>query len=396
VLAGVVSVPGGFECDGRASAFFDETQVASAIEKLMNTGAQALAVVGTFAPLYPEHELAVRTIASKMCDLPVTLSHELGGIGFVERENAALVNATLASCVKNGFGRLQAIALAKGLTCPLFLTQNSGTLLSVDEALLYPIKTIAAGPSNSCVGAAKLSGLEDAVVIDVGGTSTDLGVVTAGFVKRSFSNANIGGIGLNFSMPDVLSVAIGGGSVISDSVGPRSLGARTLTESQAFGGEIASLTDVALKLGLHQIAGADASLVKLNAAVCESVVDSVQERVQSLIDRIKGPKTELPIVAVGGGAQLGILKNVLVPEHAGVANAYGAALAQKSATIDRTVSLTHREEVLSQLEAEVIDAAVCAGAQRENTKVVYKDVIPYSYIAGNQARVIMTAAGSLA
>lgn len=400
ILRGVVTVSGGFECDGRQSAVLDVNEVEAAIESLVSQGAKALAVVGAFSPLFPEQEHAVRDIANRICALPVTLSCELGGIGLIERENAALVNATLGSCVSNGFAKLQSIAREQGLACPLYLTQNNGTLLSVEEALKFPIKTIAAGPANSCVGAARLSGFSDAVVVDIGGTSTDVGVVTSGFVRRSFANANIGGIALNFAMPDVLSVGIGGGSMIHVAgacaqVGPQSLGAQTLTQSRAFGGDVTSLTDVAIGLGLVSIAGADRARVGLSPEVCERVIESIQARVQTLIDRMRGPRTELPVVAVGGGAQLGLLDSVVVPEYAGVANAYGAAQAEKSATIDVTVSLERREETMAQIEAEVIAAATKAGADPSRTRIVYKDVIPYSYISGNQARLIMTAAGPL-
>lgn len=397
ILRDVVTVQGGFECDGRPSAAFDEREVEAAIKVLVSKGAKALAVVGAFAPLYPEQERAARDVARRICDLPVTLSCELGGIGFIERENAAMVNATLGSCVNNGFAKLQSIARDQGLMCPLYLTQNNGTLLLVEEALRFPIKTIAAGPANSCVGAARLSGFSDAVVVDIGGTSSDVGVVNSGFVRRSFANANIGGIALNFAMPDVLSVGIGGGSIIQEdgAVGPQSIGARTLTESCAFGGSVPTLTDVAVALGRVQIVGADPDRVSLSPEICQRIVDKTQQRVWSLAERMRGPRIDLPVVAVGGGAQLGLLKGVIVPEFAGVANAYGAALAEKSVTLDVTVSLDRRDETLMRVEEEVIGLAVLSGANKALTRIVYKDVIPYHYMAGNRARLIMTAAGPL-
>lgn len=400
ILCGVETVSGGFECDGRASATLDRDEVEVAIRTLLSKGAQALAVVGAFAPLFPEQELATLAIAQRLCMLPVTLSYQLGGIGFIERENAAIVNATLGSAVNNGFSRLHEIARSFGLDCPLYLTQNNGTLLSVEEALRFPIKTIAAGPANSCVGAARLSGYDDAIVVDVGGTSTDVGVVSGGFVRRSFANANIGGIALNFAMPDVLSVGIGGGSLVrvengSVQVGPQSLGAQTLTQSRAFGGDQTTLTDVAIALGTADIAGADASRVELQRADCETIAQVTSERVRALVERMRGPRADMPVVAVGGGAQLGLLNDVTVPASAGVANAYGAALAQTSVTFDETLCLDDRAQTIARVEREVIAATIAKGAKAEQTRIVYKDVIPYSYVGGNRARLIITAAGPL-
>src|SRR5262249_5238584 len=143
----------------------------------------AVAVTEVFAPVNPAHEkmLAERLRSALGEDVPITLSHEIGSLGLLERENANVLNAALMKTAQMAFsGFAQAIA-NEGLRARLFLGQNDGTLMGLEYALRYPILTIASGPSNSLRGGAFLSNLKDGIVVDVGGTTTDVGVLVAGF-----------------------------------------------------------------------------------------------------------------------------------------------------------------------------------------------------------------------
>ncbi|MEZ4571318.1 MAG: hydantoinase/oxoprolinase family protein [Thermomicrobiales bacterium] len=94
----------------------------------------------------------------------------------------------------------------------MFFSQNDGTLMALEYATRYPILTVASGPANSIRGAAFLSRLEDAIVVDVGGTSTDIGILVKGFPRESSIAVDIGGVRTNFRMPDLISIALGGGT----------------------------------------------------------------------------------------------------------------------------------------------------------------------------------------
>src|SRR5256884_6508717 len=101
-----------------------------------------------------------------------------------------------------------------GIKAPLFLSQNDGTLMSVDYAERYPVATFASGPTNSMRGAAFLSGERDCAVVDVGGTTSDVGVLQHGFPREASVAIDIGGVRTNFRMPDVFSLGLGGGSIV--------------------------------------------------------------------------------------------------------------------------------------------------------------------------------------
>ena len=88
----------------------------------------------------------------------------------------------------------------------VYLSQNDGTLMSVDYAERYPVATFASGPTNSMRGAAFLSGLDDCAVVDIGGTTSDVGMLQHGFPREASVAVEIGGVRTNFRMPDVLLV----------------------------------------------------------------------------------------------------------------------------------------------------------------------------------------------
>jgi N-methylhydantoinase A/oxoprolinase/acetone carboxylase beta subunit len=128
----------------------------------------------------------------------------------------------------------------------LFVSQNDGTLISAAYAARYPVLTFGSGPTNSMRGAAFLTGMRDAIVMDVGGTTTDIGALVNGFPRESSLAVDIGGVRTNFRMPDILSIGLGGGTAEPATaprdalrIGPDSVGYRLLGESLSFGGSIA-------------------------------------------------------------------------------------------------------------------------------------------------------------
>ena len=124
-----------------------------------------------------------------------------------------------------------------GLTCPLYLTQNDGTLMTAAHAETFPIFSLTSGPTNSMRGASFLTGLADAIVVDIGGTTTDVGILVNGFPRARGEGAEIAGVRTNFRVPDVMSIGLGGGSLVRGAhkrvtIGPDSVGYR-LTPSCA-------------------------------------------------------------------------------------------------------------------------------------------------------------------
>jgi N-methylhydantoinase A/oxoprolinase/acetone carboxylase beta subunit len=243
-----------------------------------------------------------------------------------------------------------------------------------------------------------LSGLQDAIIVDIGGTSTDIGLIKRGLFRRSLNVSSIGGVKLNFPMPDVVSLAIGGGSLVAPSsgkVGPRSVGRDLVRHAQCFGGKDLTLTDLGVAIGHLKIG--EASLIEISpqeaSDLLQKVVQTIEEHV-ALLDR-----ENLPIVLVGGGAAIlpptMLSERYVVPENAHVANALGAALSKICGSIDTIVSLTDQETILRELKRQVIENTVAKGAAFETIVVSDVQIIPYHYVPNNMARVILTAHGSI-
>jgi N-methylhydantoinase A/oxoprolinase/acetone carboxylase beta subunit len=398
-------LPGGVEYDGRPISTFDEAAVRRAVRE-MRDGVEAFAVSSVFSPVRSDDERrAAEVIAEEIRDeVPVSISSEIGSIGLLERENATVLNAAVTAVARRVVGAFEGALVRLGIDAELFLSQNDGTLMSLDYALRYPILTIACGPTNSIRGAAFLSGMGDAIVVDVGGTSTDVGVLSSGFPRESAVAVEIGGVQTNFRMPDLFSLGLGGGSVVRFDgrvrIGPDSVGYAITREALCFGGTTLTMTDVAVASGAAQIG--DREWINAARELIEAALERSAGMFEEAVDRVKTSAEEVPVIAVGGGSilfpdELAGVSRVHKPEHFEVANAVGAAIAQVSGTVDRVFSLADRsrEDALGEARETAFEEAVRAGAHEDSLEVVEIEEVPLAYLPGNAVRIKVKAAGRL-
>lgn len=229
---------------------------------------------------------------------------------------------------------------ALGLKCPVFITQNDGTILSGERAAQLPIRTFSSGPTNSMRGAAFLVQHEidePMMVVDIGGTTTDVGLLLAnGFPRQQAAYSDLAGVRMNFPCPDVKSIGLGGGSIVRDggdlTVGPDSVGYRLTQEALVFGGRVLTATDCSVQADPSLEIG-DRSLVAgaLGGESLSKFTAVVRHKLERIIDTMKTSPADIPVLLVGGGAVIApdALKGaskVLKPRFAGVANAIGAAV----------------------------------------------------------------------
>ena len=207
-------VTGGYEYDGREIAPL--TRRVREVCRRMKGEVESVAVTAVFSPVSSAHEERVGEIVREELgdQIPISFSREIGSIGLLERENATVLNAALVKVAKLVAEGFEEALQERGIEATIFFGQNDGTLMGVDYALRYPIFTVACGPTNSIRGAAHLSGCLEGLVVDVGGTTTDVGVLVKGFPRESSIAVEIGGVRTNFRMPDLLSVGLGGGTIV--------------------------------------------------------------------------------------------------------------------------------------------------------------------------------------
>ncbi|MDE0669719.1 MAG: hydantoinase/oxoprolinase family protein [bacterium] len=410
VVGPIAIIEGGHEYDGREIAALDTEAVRRLAAEAVQTECRSVAVSGAFSPAASEHELRARDVLLEElgADFPVSLSHEIGSLGLLERENATILNAALLSVATSVISGFQEALAERRLDVDAYLTQNDGTLMMAAEAGRYPVLTLGSGPTNSMRGACALAGVDDAVVIDVGGTSADAGILVGGFPRQSSAAVEVGGVRTNFRMPDLISMGLGGGTVVREGseglrIGPDSVGYAVATEAICVDGDTLTLSDVSLAAGRLTGFGDPALVEGIDDGLVGSALSWVDEQISIMSDRMKSTRAALPLLAVGGGAHLvseaipGV-SEVIRPRHQSVANAYGAGIAEASGSVDRVYSYdsSSRDECLDDARARAVEAAVRAGADADRVRVSSVTEVPMTYVPGQGCRVMVKAAGPLA
>lgn len=399
----VYMVRGGHEYDGTPLVPLDHDAVRTFAARVRDDGVQAVAICSVFSPLTDACEATAAAIIRETApDVSVSLSHDLGRIGLLERENATLLNATLTPMARSTVRAFEEAVAEAGIDASLYLTQNDGTVMSALVGARSPVLSFASGPTNSMRGAAYLTGIQDAMVVDVGGTTTDIGHLRGGFPREANAAVEVGGVRTTFRMPDLLSLGLGGGSIIdraAGTVGPDSVGYRMTELALSFGGPTPTATDVAVSMGLVDLGAGDA--VDLSAAEGGALLSHMHAMVVEGVDRMKADATPLPLVAVGGAAflvptEMDGISEVVHAERADVANAVGAAIAQVSGEVDRIFQNLSREEALAQATVSARERAVAAGADADSLLRVEVDDIPVSYLPGDARRVRVRVVGNVA
>ncbi len=404
----IYMVGGGAFYTGKEYAPLDEDALRAVATDARDKGYAAVALSATFSPMRPDIERrAAALVQSIMPHARITLSSDVGGLGLIERENATVINASLGELAATVIRSLRRAFVDLGIHAPLYISQNDGTLISTEMAERFPIMTCSAGPTNSIRGAAFLTGLEEAIVADIGGTTTDIGFLQRGFPRETTAANTIGGVRTNFRMPDVLSVGIGGGSLVRMrdgrvTVGPQSVGYRLQSETLVCGGGTLTATDIAVRAGSASL-GDPARVAGLEPALVEAAVHAIHAGVEDAVDQIKTEPRPMPLVLVGGGAvlisrPLKGASEVLRPPHAEVANAIGAAIALVSGRVDKLYDFAAlgREAALDQAKAEARTAAVAAGARAAEVKVLDVVEMPMTHMQTGCVQVRVRAAGPLA
>ncbi len=320
------------------------------LSSLPEIGAEAIAVCLLFAFRDPGHERALAAeLRRRYPDAHVVASHEIAPeLREYERASTVAADAYLGPVTARYLRALGAACRDAGLPEPLVM-RSSGGVVSLDEAADHPALVLVSGPAGGAVGAARLSGGENAISFDMGGTSTDVCLIENGQATRS-SERSVGGLPVRLPMVDVHTVGAGGGSIVwrdlggALRVGPRSAGADPGPACYGRGGTEATVTDANLLLG--RLPSSLAGGIELDRDAAERALDGIDP--QAVIDVVNAEMLRalrvvsverghdaagFALVAFGGAGplhacalaeELGVSR-VLVPEHAGVLSALGLA-----------------------------------------------------------------------
>ncbi|XP_047130677.1 uncharacterized protein LOC100205321 [Hydra vulgaris] len=428
-----IYLSGGFNHNGSfESTKFDVDQVKKVMFELVKhyrnnkISVLNIAVTGVFASVNKEQELKVQRIASKIFNkekirFTISLSHKLGGLGLIERENATIINASLREYAFKTVKSFTKAFKELGFKNKFYFTTNDGTLASSDYIEKFPVFTFSSGPINSLRGAGFLVREKNYIVADIGGTTCDVGEIKNYCPTESKAFISIGGIRLNAKMINVKSIGLGGGSKIKFDnrfckIGPESVGYKLTTEDggQAFGGMYLTTTDVALKLG-YCITNCNFNYMKVDSIraseeECIQAKNEILVLIKKCVESVKTNSANVPLVLVGGGSCIVPIKElkkklkdvgiseVYLPHDFDVANAIGAAItkiSEKNSTIVDGGSIKIKSHIKKKLIFDAIEKAVKRGAIKEFTTVTELTESPMAYTNDGSLELFVKVVGSL-
>ncbi|OTA90438.1 hypothetical protein M434DRAFT_368801 [Hypoxylon sp. CO27-5] len=390
------SIPGGCNIDGTLIGPVDEATVREQASIIKSKGIKNVVVVGIGCVTdekYHQEDTVHDWLRAELGDgVNIVLSHNIARPGLLARENASILNASIMNFAQRTIRAFIGAIRRIGLNCPLYLTSNVGHLLPYSEAMRTPIRVFSSGATNSIRGAAFLakSSIPQAgsIVVDIGGTTSDVGyLLKNGYPRLAKSYTDLAGVKVNLEMPLVESIGLGGGSIIHVTpdghvtVGPDSVGHDLTTKALCFGGDIMTATDVAVATG----ADVGTSHVSLPEPIITKATARMKKMLEDCIDRVKLSPEPSTVILVGGGSilcpkELAGVSEVVVPEHAGVANAIGAAIAKVFGSAEMIVKGDGIQEGISQVKARAIQNAVAHGGFADSAVVLYEEVsgVPYT------------------
>jgi N-methylhydantoinase A/oxoprolinase/acetone carboxylase beta subunit len=343
VSAGNTIVGGGAEYDGTVIEPL-ESEAISRFAAAIAEAAEGIAVTSVFSPVAPDQELEAAEIIHRElgASVPVSLSHELGTVGLLERENATVLSATLLGVVERlleSFGQALEDHL---IDAELFLAQGDGTVMTPEHALRFPVYMLGSGPASAIRGGAWLTGVMDGVTLELDARSATVGALVNGRPRERTTPTEIAGIRTNFRVPDVVTLAIGDGE------------------------------------------GAGEALA--------AALDSAR--------RVLPLPMPLPmLVVVGSGASaaphLMAAGETIVPGDGDVARAIGLVIAPAGGHSDRVCAnrASVRATTMEAARADAIARAIHAGADPAKVQVVEVEEIPLTYLLDPPIRIIARAIG---
>jgi len=412
VIVGYSIIRGGHEYTGEPIVELDEDAIDKALMRFKEMRVDAIAVTSVFSIVNPEHELYIVERARKlMPETPVVLSHEIGSVGLLERENATILNAATLKVMQGVVNALEKALKDLGLEhAKMFFAQNDGTVATKDFTVRYPIFTTVAPISNSIRGAYVLTNIPNAIVVDTGGTTSNIGALIKGYPREGLE-VDIAGVRTNIRAPDIVSIGLAGGTIIKVQgdeivIGPESVGYKLVELGIAWGGNTLTATDIALAKGVMIIDDPKCKpeLPKqfLDLALVNKVYEKMVKMLEEAIDKVKTSPEPETIILVGGGSamwprRLAGAKEVIRPEYAQYANAIGAATALVGAHVEKAFSYdaTSREKAMTLTIEEAKRKAIEAGADPATLEIAEVEEIAMPYLPGNAVRIRVKAVGKL-
>lgn len=366
-----IILDGAIDFRGKEIDLLKVPQIKEAASQIRDQGLSRVAVIGKFCQRNHAHELKVGEIlAASLPGAKIELGHRVSGqLNFPRRAATTMLTAATKDSYERFAKDVAAALKERKISAPVYILKADGGTLPLEKSVQMPVETIFSGPAASIMGVLALTDPgQTSVIVDIGGTTTDLALILSGKPLLSAKGARVGSLLTHVRAFAVKSLAIGGDSAVSVSASCLAVGPHRDGPPLCMGGMCPTPTDALRVLGLSSIGDA-AKAEKAMLIVAEGMGCTVKEAAQKVVDAVVDKivfevnemfreweqepayriweimKRELlsaqSVVGVGGGApplvplvaaRLGAA--AIVPEYAPVANAIGAAVARPTLTLN--------------------------------------------------------------
>ncbi|MDI9395656.1 MAG: hydantoinase/oxoprolinase family protein [Euryarchaeota archaeon] len=386
---------GAMDYRGREIQPLDEAEVRETVKRIREQGFTRAAVVSKFGQRNPSHELRIEEILREMYpECKVELGHKVSGkLNFPRRVATSMLASATGERYQEFVAEIKKSLEERKIRAPIYILKADGGTLPIEKSVEFPVETIFSGPAASTIGALALTPEgQTSVVVDIGGTTTDLALILSGKPLIASKGAMLGNFLTHVRAFAVRSIAVGGDSIIrvresDDGLRKVTIGPERAGPAYCMGGEEPTPTDALRVLGLVEvgdqkrakeaITALASSLGKTENEAASLIVDATAEMIaQAVRDmfleweqepayriwEVLQEKKVRPenVVGVGGGAK-GLIAGVaeklnakpVIPEHSEVGNAIGAAVARPTLTLNLRIDTQQKVYSVAE-EGEIV------------------------------------------
>jgi N-methylhydantoinase A/oxoprolinase/acetone carboxylase beta subunit len=386
---------GAMDYRGREIQPLDEAEIRKTVGLIRESGFSRAAIISKFGQRNPSHELRIEEIFREVypgCKLE--LGHKVSGkLNFPRRIATAMLASATRERYQEFVEKIRKALEERNIQAPVYILKADGGTLPVEKSIEFPVETIFSGPAASTIGALALTPEgQTSVVVDIGGTTTDLALILSGKPLLASKGARLGGFLTHVRAFAVRSIAVGGDSVVR--VKDQDTGAKRVTvgpdrAGPAFcmGGKETTPTDALKVLGLIEVGNHERAseaikstasiLGKSEAETASLIVDKAAQMIADAVNEmfleweqepayriweVLQEKNVRPenVVGIGGGAK-GLIAEIakkldakpVIPEYAEVGDAIGAAVARPTLTLNLHIDTEQKVYSIAE-EGEIV------------------------------------------
>ena len=386
---------GAMDFRGREIQPLDEAEVRETVNRIREQGFSRAAVVSKFGQRNPSHELRIEEILREMYpECKVELGHKVSGkLNFPRRIATSMLASATGERYQEFVAEIKKALEERNIRAPVYILKADGGTLPIEKSVEFPVETIFSGPAASTIGALALTPEgQTSVVVDIGGTTTDLALILSGKPLIASKGAKLGNFLTHVRAFAVRSIAVGGDSIVrvretDDGIRLVTIGPERAGPAYCMGGKEPTPTDALRVLGLVEVgdperakeavASVASSLGKSETETASLIVDTTAGMIEKAVREmfleweqepayriweVLQKKKERPenVVGIGGGAR-GLISVVakklnakpIIPEYSEVGNAIGAAVARPTLTLNLRIDTQQKVYSVAE-EGEIV------------------------------------------